>query len=147
MPDNTPCSTCAFRDPETWVADKMIPSKILDCLQQPGQQFYCHKGCPVEQNAYQPPRLTDGTIDTSQLTPCSGFRQWARKWDSKPPAAQQREVFRLQRHFLTQYIRHSQVDFAVTCRKAGYSAADLAMALNLMAEGQHAGQIRLVEEA
>lgn len=27
-----PCATCAFSDPECWVADKAIGRKILTCL-------------------------------------------------------------------------------------------------------------------
>lgn len=128
-----PCDTCAFKDPEAWIADQAMARKVLACLQKPGHQFYCHHGLSIIDEHYEPPRRADGQIDTRQLTPCGGFLRWALAWREKPSKEQQREVLRMQGHFLTRYLQGENV-LASEWREAGWTAADLQMAINLRQE-------------
>lgn len=125
-----PCDTCAFKDPTAWMADQAMARKVLVCLQKPGHRFYCHHGLPVIDEHYEPPRREDGQIDTRQLTPCGGFLRWALAWREQPPRAQEREVLRMQRHFLERYMQ-GDADAAPSFRAQGFTAADLQQAINL----------------
>lgn len=70
-----PCETCAFRDPEAWIADSTLPTQLETCLRK-RQPFYCHHGMEragEDGVEYQPPRRADGTIATEKLEMCAGF--------------------------------------------------------------------------
>lgn len=98
-----PCDTCAFKDSECWVTDRAIGQKILTCLQR-HDWFFCHHGLECIDGVYQEPRRPDGSPDRSKMEPCGGFVRWRYQVKDLPKAGQEREVLKLQRHFLERYL-------------------------------------------
>lgn len=96
--DADPCATCAFLDPEAWIADCEIPWKLEDALTR-NQPFYCHRDLPVDtEGGYLLPRRPDGTILREKLHLCVPYarllRRLAREPGAQPPAGIIRAVRR-----------------------------------------------------
>jgi hypothetical protein len=130
-----PCQTCAFNDPECWVADKAIGLKLLKCLEA-GTYFWCHHGMRLggeERLEYQPPLRPDGRVDTSQMEPCGGFVRWAVRLRAMTPEARQGEVLRLQRRMLTRFLAEDPT-FGARMREQGIDGAMLQAGITLMLE-------------
>ena len=129
-----PCATCAFSDPEAWIADLRMAEKVLGCLREPHRhRFFCHEGLKTGGEygtTYQVPRTPDGRPDAAQLTRCGGFLRWAVPWYDRPRHEQVAEVDRLQHHYLTRFLASTH-EMAVEWRRQGFTARLVQQALRL----------------
>jgi hypothetical protein len=126
-----PCESCAFKDPEAWIADLRMKEKLTQCLQDPRHRFYCHEGLPVdEDNRYQPPTRADGRPDASQMPLCGGFLRWALAVREKPPKEQERILSALQQHFVSRFLT-TDLPLAQEWREQGFSPFVVATAINM----------------
>jgi hypothetical protein len=102
-----PCETCAFSDPEAWVADHAMGHHLVACLTKPVHEFFCHEGLAQggpTGTAYQVPLDANGKPDRRQLTPCGGFLRWAVKYRFASYAVQWKAVMALQRKMCQRYL-------------------------------------------
>ena len=130
-----PCHTCAFSDPEAWVADPEMGHKVLRAITHPvGHKFFCHEGLAQggkTGTTYQVPAKEDGSPDIAQLVPCGGFLRWAVPYRFAAYITKFKAVMALQlrmcRRYLSGNFEHS-ASFRVSC---GGKAAVLQGALNM----------------
>jgi hypothetical protein len=132
-----PCHSCAFVDPEAMVADGAMGHKLLRCLTEGGNRFFCHEGMVTNaEGHYDPPKKPDGTIDQKQLTPCGGFLRWAAKYRTASRAEQIKAVQELQVHMCRRYLE-GDTEHAADLRIASRNSPKLlAEALNLANLGE-----------
>lgn len=126
----SPCSTCAFRDPEAWLADPAIALKINQAIND-GEGFFCHDGLACHDHSYEQPRLPDGTVDYSKLKICAAFLRVYPKLRGRRQTEVYRIVRRLQLVMLRRYLASSRTH-AKRLRRAG-SPEQLAEACDLLA--------------
>jgi hypothetical protein len=134
-----PCESCAFADPEAWVADVEMAHKLLECLTGTAPDFYCHEGMAQQirpdgtAGEWLPPRKSDGSMDLGKMTRCGGYLRFAAKYRFSPEVEQRQAITDLQRHMVGRFLT-SASDYAPALRHAcGGNAALLAEALNRLA--------------
>ena len=130
-----PCASCAFSDPEAWVADPAMAHKVVGCLTKPHRnQFFCHEGLAQGGETgtqYLVPRDAEGMPDGSQLTRCGGFLRWAVKYRFASYVVQFRTVMALQLKMCQRYLA-GDFSLSQTFRTSCGGRADiLQQALNM----------------
>jgi len=125
-----PCETCAFRDPEAWIADPAIPQKLADAMAR-HQPFYCHQGLETIDNVYQP------APDPSTMKMCAGFARLYRRLGSRSAIEQLAAIRALQSGLLKRYLT---TDDETPNRLRGPGGVEaLAQALDVMADLRRRG--------
>jgi len=98
----SPCDTCAFRDPEAFVADPEIPRKLRRCLAN-GEVFWCHHGLDDNDGRYLVPNR-DGRPDTAGMSICAGFVRLYQVLRDKTPERQHETLRQLQRTMVARWL-------------------------------------------
>ena len=132
---NPPCAGCAFRDPESWIADPAMGHKVLGCLTKPHRnQFFCHEGLAqggATGTQYLPPTDAQGQPDTTQMTRCGGFLRWAVKYRFASYIVQFKAVMAFQLRMCQRYLA-GDFSLSQTFRKSCGGRADILQeALNM----------------